>query len=227
MHEIMANRGLCGWCGLEKELAAPAMCADCRPLADEHARRRQQLRDTYVVATDSPEKVQMSWDEAVSAVAGHIGSPVECDPAEAIEAATWWYVPHGWIGCLGFIVDKRDGEVTQLGSAPGLDDSLWGYTRRVYFERVDLTFTAVHDTEQTVRFLRFIHRRIPLNPGAENSLPEVGRLRLMLANLPCTLVNMQLWPSMSELRAAEAAGHFEFVATQAGTGSKPVSPEPT
>lgn len=106
------------------------MCADCIPLAEEHRLRQQRLHDRYAVAPDDPSRIPMSWDDATSAVADYLGSPVDCDPAGAIEAATWWYVPYQWIGCAGFIVGKSSGDVTQLGSGLELEDWLSAYARR-------------------------------------------------------------------------------------------------
>jgi hypothetical protein len=34
---------------------------------------------------------------------------------EVIETDRWWYIPYGWIGCAGFIVNKDDSSIEAKG----------------------------------------------------------------------------------------------------------------
>ena len=48
--------------------------------------------------------------------------------AEVIEATSWFYIPWGWIGCLGWIVEKDEGTIFKLGSGlGGIDKAIDAY----------------------------------------------------------------------------------------------------
>ncbi|MEO1482258.1 MAG: hypothetical protein AAFU77_09130 [Myxococcota bacterium] len=214
----MAELGVCGYCGRLKQLLVVeepgcGCCADCRPLAEKLAVEHQQLLDHYRAQPGDPSLIPMSWQAALGAVHEFLGEEMDCNPEDSIEAATWWYIPIGWIGCCGFAVRKTDGEVTQFGSAHGLGAWLWGFAHgAVANGPVDLTITSVSDEAATIEFLHLLGRRNPFNPGAQNSMPSWSELRALISNAPCTFPRVILWPTLDELKKRHDAGHFEFTA---------------
>lgn len=83
--------------------------------------------------------------DAEDAIRRHLkkpAHPLHYDPALLVETERWWYIPYGWIGCGGFIVDKHDLAINELGSALSLEDSFWGHDHGIVCDPVDFTFTA-------------------------------------------------------------------------------------
>ena len=71
-----------------------------------------------------------SLAEASSALRAHLDRDLCYDPSQAVEGHDWWFIPEGWIGVIGFIVQKSDGKIFCLGSGlVGLksDSSLYAH----------------------------------------------------------------------------------------------------
>lgn len=57
-----------------------------------------------------------SLAQAVATLQRYLNRDLDCDLAQAIEGDDWWYLPEGWIGMIGFIVEKRSQAIYPLGS---------------------------------------------------------------------------------------------------------------
>src|ERR1041385_6267284 len=88
------------------------------------------------------------------------------DHAKVIENERWWFIPCGWIGCAGCIVNKSDGYVDLLGSALSLEDCIWGHDRGLVVDLVDFSFAPDTDLSLVAKLLqRFKHTRF--NPSGQ------------------------------------------------------------
>lgn len=105
----------------------------------------------------------LSIDDAEAAIRdkfsseGH-ESPLSYDRTKVIENDRWFYVPCGWIGSAGCIVNKDDGYVNWLGSALDLETCFWGHDRGLFCDLVDFSFASNTDQRLAERILaRFRH----------------------------------------------------------------------
>ncbi len=145
-----------------------------------------------------------------------------CDDSEAIEAPEWWYIPYGWIGCAGFIIDKADGYINQLGSCHSLDDCFWAHNRGIKYGYADLTITQVNDREGTIDTLMKMGNRAPLNPIPNKSDGNDERrtfwtreeLGQQIDDLPVTFDNQHLWFTIPALRRADENAFCNFEVTR-------------
>lgn len=79
-----------------------------RRLLEQHA-----LHGAYGVAGAA---ARQSYDSALAALSAYLERPLDCDLDHAIEGAGWWFIPEGWIGMLGFVVEKEGATIYPLGS---------------------------------------------------------------------------------------------------------------
>lgn len=94
---------------------------------------------------------------------------LEYDPVKVIETDRWWYIPFCWIGCAGFIVNKKSMYVNWLGSALSLQQCFWGHNRGVFCDLVDFSFAPDCDTRVATRLVpRFKH----MHPNAKGVPPS-------------------------------------------------------
>lgn len=71
------------------------------------------------------------------------------------EGRDYWFFPIFEIGSVGYVVSKRDGVVTGLGSAWTVEAWLWGFEQGLVIdEPTDLRIDAVYDLDATVKLLR-------------------------------------------------------------------------
>jgi hypothetical protein len=91
------------------------------------------------------------------------------DQTRVIETDRWWFIPWGWIGCAGFIVNKEDLYVNWLGSALTLENCFWGHDHGIYHDLIDFSFSAETDRLVAARLIpRFKH----MLPNAKGVLPN-------------------------------------------------------
>lgn len=76
------------------------------------------------------------------------------DSKKVVETSNWIYVPCGWIGSAGCIVNRADGYVNFLGSALELDDCFWGHERGVFCDVVDFEFDRQTEVDLVAKLLR-------------------------------------------------------------------------
>jgi hypothetical protein len=117
--------GICEYCGRSGEHSeceqAVAEAVLRYQKADEELLRKYAEHGAYGVhGTKSAE----SFAQACASLEGYLGRPLAFDRASAIEASSWWFLPEGWIGMIGFIVEKGTGLVYPLGSGLGSRTSL-------------------------------------------------------------------------------------------------------
>jgi hypothetical protein len=201
----------CFVCGAA--LPVDGECGACQARAREEQR---VMYARYAVREGDPARLPMTLEEAAVRVSAHLGGPLRIDASgdegtfdsrQALEAATWWYVPYSWIGCAGFVVEKATGQVHQMGSNAGLDTYLWAQARGLLWDRADLVIDAVRDRDAAIRWLRRVvsvptRDHYPLyGPGAEE-------LATMLADLPLRFPAQQIGLWLSDLRAGIEAGAF-------------------
>ncbi|MDM5178965.1 hypothetical protein PO883_17325 [Massilia sp. DJPM01] len=105
---------ICGKRGYHAACAAHALQAE-RQFHENDTRQLQQYAVHQVRGAVGPQS-QASLDRAVAALAAYLKRPLECDLGNAIEGDSWWFIPEGWIGMIGFIVEKRSSTIYALGS---------------------------------------------------------------------------------------------------------------
>jgi hypothetical protein len=178
--------------------ALPRVCEDeatalgLRRLSSEH-------RESYERAVRALEEVDPRARQ------------VELDESEVLEAAGWWYIPFGWIGCFGHIVDKHTGQVTRLGSSPlRLAPYLWAFERGVLRAPCTLVIERIHDVRRATALLGQLDNRSPYNPvplRADGQWLDVPEL---LESLPASIPSASLWYAVPALQQAEREHAFEF-----------------
>lgn len=119
--------GICEICGrtgthpacLARALEVSRQFREC----DARLLKQYALHGVYGVA--GPES-RASFDLAVDALQRYLGRPLQCKLDQAIEGARWWFIPEGWIGMIGFIVEKDSQTLYPLGSGlVGRSKLLW------------------------------------------------------------------------------------------------------
>ena len=95
------------------------LCSDCLPkfyTMFPKANAVEPQSNTYLTAKK----------KAIQRVEKLLETKIDLE-LEPLETENWWYIPYGWIGCIGFIVDKRDEVILLLGSARRMYDCFEGY----------------------------------------------------------------------------------------------------
>jgi hypothetical protein len=92
------------------------------------------------------------------------------DRSEAEETEHWWFIPYGWIGCSGCIVNKRDLYVNWLGSALPREMFVWGHERGIFHELLDFSFAPDTPRELAGRLLRRFKYQNPKRTGSHDNL---------------------------------------------------------
>lgn len=183
-----------------------------------------ELRKTY----GAPD-VGASIDGAISNLAtakehlaGALGRDISFQESQVIEAPRWWYIPYGWIGCAGFIIDKADGYINQLGSCHSLDDCFWAHNRGIKYGYADLTIHQITNLKSTIDTLMKMGSRAPFNPipnrpntsGKGSEFWTREELEAILEGLPVTFSNQILWFTIPALRNAETQSFCKFEVTR-------------
>jgi len=106
----------CGFCGRY------GVHPECREQVNKiWADKRDLLRQFTIEGRFGPvsSEPEMTLEDAVFRLRKHLGHEPEFDVTQVMENRNWWLIPHGWIGMLGFIVDKHTGRIAALGSGWG------------------------------------------------------------------------------------------------------------
>jgi hypothetical protein len=204
----------CPDCGF-KIAALP--CEHCEAAAAGHERRMQHLVDQYSLVRGAPDSdaAQASLDFALACLQRRLDSDqfegaIEYDARHLLCSARWWYIPYRWIGCSGFIVNFDTGYVNWLGSALGLELSIWGHERGIFADTVDFSFAPDTDIQLAGRLLRRFKRE-PLPPLASECGDHVwyrdSEIELALSENFPTFRRHFVWHAIPELRdACESEG---------------------
>lgn len=157
----------------------------------------------------------MSLADAEGLVEEHVGRPLRGDSDENAASVSYdrssvlvsdetYFVPFGWVGCTGHLVDRTTRRVLPLGSGISVDDHLWAWHRGVREQepssRYDLEILAVHDMVELRRVLREAIR--PRHFAAE--------VESKLTHPPCRFTSLDLLRVVPLLRRAEMSGWFRF-----------------
>ena len=129
---------------------------------------------------------------------------------EVCEAARWWYLPHAWIGCAGFFVDKADGAVSQLGSCHGLDLCFWAHERGFRYP-CDLVVESVTDLDAATSFLAALPLDYPGSryyPGLKYS--EEAIRSGLTSSLPTRYQYQELWFELPRFCEMETSPVFRY-----------------
>ena len=158
-------------------------------------------------------------NHAVELLEDHIEQKVEYSREGVVESPDWWYIPTIFIGCTGFVVDKKDGYINSLGSVHvPLADSLWAHNIGIKHDAHNLTVTKVNNLDKTINILMELGNKSPVCPRSnkhdnEGNLIEFWKrddLRAYLMKLPVTFYNQQLWLTIPLLHHASKRKYFEF-----------------
>lgn len=111
------NAGICEYCGRtgeHPECERAAMEAELRyKRADAEQLQTHSRFGSYGVRGPESEK---SFRLACAVLEGYLERPAAFDPDRAIEGDCWWFLPEGWIGMIGFVVEKQTSRLFPLGS---------------------------------------------------------------------------------------------------------------
>lgn len=111
------SHGICEYCGCSGEHPeceqAVAEAVLRHQKADVELLQRYATHGAYGV---HGRKSEESFAQACAVLKSHLGKPLSFDRASALEASGWWFLPEGWIGMIGFIVENGTGLVYPLGS---------------------------------------------------------------------------------------------------------------
>jgi hypothetical protein len=133
----------------------------------------------------------------------------------AFEAKSWWFVPFGWVGCSGHIVEKLSGRVYELGSGFPLAVWFWGHERGALQSPCTLVIDKVHDAARARDLLAR-----PDDKGPENCVLLRGyasdgsrrwlNLAALLGKDPVKIEAASLWFVLPALKKAEVTHAFDF-----------------
>jgi hypothetical protein len=146
--------------------------------------------------------------EAIVAAYAQEAGAVPLDAA-VVERDDLWFFGVGYIGSRGVIVDRADGRLSVLGSAPdiSLDDCFWGHRRGFTHELAALTVTRIADLPAT---LEFLFHAIAEGPRGRNPWPRRQWLADKLGELPASFAPQQHWLAIPSFRAMEEDAPFEW-----------------
>lgn len=210
----MAPATACELCGLD----LGGDHSDCRALEarlDADAKRRDEALIAEFKLRRITSENCAGFDAAVRTVARAVGNEVAVDASRAFEAEGWWFVPYGWIGCSGHIVEKASGEVNRLGSAFPLSLCFWAQERGALKSPCTLVVDRVHDSSRARDLLAEFDNRSPFNPAPIQGRDTDGTPRWLkpdelLAALPFKVQSPSLWFALPSLKNAEETGAFDF-----------------
>jgi hypothetical protein len=77
-----------------------------------------------------------SYQLALKTLKEFLDQPPVFDKEYVIEGDTWWYFPNGWIGVIGFIIEKNSSSIYLLGSG-------WGGIRDEKYKSVPAHWVAI------------------------------------------------------------------------------------
>jgi hypothetical protein len=135
------------------------------------------------------------------------------EASKVIENERWWYIPCGWIGCSGCIVNKHDLYVNWLGSSLSQTDYFWGHDNGIFYDLVDFSFAPNTDRELAAKLLlRFQH----MHPDARGVHPKEP-VWYLERDIPSALASQFpmfrrhfVWFAIPEIRKASKTNDLRF-----------------
>jgi hypothetical protein len=137
------------------------------------------------------------------------------DASGVIENDRWWFIPCGWIGSHGCIVNKTDLYVDWLGSATSLENALWGHDQNLFHDLVDFAFALDTPSVVATRLLAQFRHMNPNARGQEPSEPVPYRESEIQAALVSQFPVFRrhfVWYAISEIRRAFESDELRFTA---------------
>jgi|TARA_B100000745_G_scaffold77308_1_gene46863 hypothetical protein len=80
--------------------------------SDKKLLKKYAVSEHYGVSKNNQEEFKL----ACKKLAERLQQKLEFDETKVIENESWWFIPHGWIGVLGFIVEKESDDIYIIGS---------------------------------------------------------------------------------------------------------------
>jgi len=206
------------------------------PFCEEHIRKEEEeawdrlwraARDEFALIAGPPatESDRASLELALEAMHRRLEKDgfqddLRFDHIKLLRCDDWWYIPFSWIGCFGFIVDRRDGYVDRLSSGlMTLSDCFWGHNRGIICDPIDFTFTPeVSASEETILSLVKIFRRcVRTTPGGDLDYVRysIEDAREAIKTRFPTFKFHYAWAAIPELREATGRGLVSFHAESA------------
>jgi hypothetical protein len=133
----------------------------------------------------------------------------ETPPDGIVDRGSYWFLPVGFVGSAGVIIDKVTGRLFVMGSALRPDEMFWGHEHGFSGERSTLRITDVADMTRTVEFLFYV---VSGGPGStRDPHPRRAWLEEMLRQLPQAFRGQSLWLRIPAFREVREHTHwFEF-----------------
>src|ERR1044071_1073241 len=136
------------------------------------------------------------------------------DPSGVIENERWWFVPCGWVGCFGCIVNKNDLYVSWLGSSTfPIDDCFWGHDRALFNDLVDFTFAPGTDRSLAEKLVSQFHHMHPNARGVHPKQPVPYRDSEVAAAVSSqfpTFRRHNVWLAIPAIRQASETHGLQF-----------------
>ena len=113
------NGDVCSMCGKSGDLPHPDCENEARLLAIENRTKMIEMANKYGIGkTFGPSNLdsRMDLNEAINVLAQYLDHKPTFEIDQVLENENWFFIPHGWIGVLGFIVEKESKKVFCLGS---------------------------------------------------------------------------------------------------------------
>lgn len=106
-----------GITGTHPECEARALAIEAEFKADDQEMLKECARFcAYGIHSDDSRE---SLARAIASLTRYLGYAPEFDEEELIEGDDWWFVSHGWIGVIGFVVEKSTDRIFSIGSGLG------------------------------------------------------------------------------------------------------------
>ena len=109
----------CQICGIGTDGMHPACAAGARAMAADFEADNQAMLQKHAlfqargIQSDTSRE---SLARAVACLTRYLKQTPDFDSGKLIEGDDWWFIPHGWIGVMGFVVEKSTQKIFILGS---------------------------------------------------------------------------------------------------------------
>ena len=117
--ENIYNDDVCGICGKSGDIPHTDCENKAQELAADYREKMMVMAKAYGISqTFGPSNLdsRMTLDDAVDILSQYLDHELTFDIQRVLENENWWYIPHGWVGVLGFIVEKDSKRIFCLGS---------------------------------------------------------------------------------------------------------------
>ena len=117
LSKIIEKEEFCFICG-KGDLPHPQCEPTEEELKEQTANEIEMLREFSLSGRYGPSGLssELGYEEALEVFSSFFKDKIMFSEDEVIESADWWYFPQTWIGCVGYIIDKRTRKIFCLGS---------------------------------------------------------------------------------------------------------------